>query len=69
MITGNDLIEQAKNKGIKNLVIPSIMLRPYSNDFLDGLTLDEVQKQVGSKIFVIKDIYSTKEFLDIIQKA
>ncbi len=69
LITGNDLIEQAKNKGIKNLVIPSIMLRPYSNDFLDGLTLDEVQKQVGSKIFVIKDIYSTKEFLDIIQKA
>ena len=68
LITGNDLIEQTKDKNIKNLIIPSIMLRPYTADFLDGLTVKDVEKATGSKIFVIKDIYSTKEFLKIIGK-
>ena len=68
LITGNDLIEQTKDKNIKNLIIPSIMLRPYTTDFLDGLTVKDVEKATGSKIFVIKDIYSTKEFLKIIGK-
>lgn len=68
LITGNDLIEQTKDKNIKNLIIPSIMLRPYTTDFLDGLTLKDAEKATGSTIFVIKDIYSTKEFLKIIGK-
>ncbi len=68
LITGNDLIEQTKDKNIKNLIIPSIMLRPYTMDFLDGLTVKDVEKATGSKLFVIKDIYSTKEFLKIIGK-
>ena len=68
LITGNDLIEQTKDKNIKNLIIPSIMLRPYTTDFLDGLTVKDVEKATGSKLFVIKDIYSTKEFLKIIGK-
>ncbi len=68
LITGNDLIEQTKDKNIKNLIIPSIMLRPYTADFLDGLTVKDVEKATGSTIFVIKDIYSTKEFLKIIGK-
>ena len=68
LITGNDLIEQTKDKNIKNLIIPSIMLRPYTADFLDGLTVKDVEKATGSKLFVIKDIYSTKEFLKIIGK-
>jgi hypothetical protein len=42
------------------------MLRPYSECFLDGITLSEVTEKTGCKIFVIKDIYSTKEFLDLI---
>ena len=68
LITGNDLIEQTKDKNIKNLIIPSIMLRPYTTDFLDGLTVKDAEKATGSKLFVIKDIYSTKEFLKIIGK-
>lgn len=68
LITGNDLIEQTKDKNIKNLIIPSIMLRPYTTDFLDGLTVKDAEKATGSTIFVIKDIYSTKEFLKIIGK-
>lgn len=68
LITGKDLITQLKNEKIDNLVIPSIMLRPYSEDFLDGVTLSEVQKELDCKINVIKDIYSTKEFVEIIKK-
>lgn len=67
LITGKDLINQLKNKAIENLVIPSIMLRPYSEDFLDGTTLSEVQEQLNCTIHVIKDIYSTKEFVKIIK--
>ena len=68
LITGKDLVNQLKSEKIENLVIPSIMLRPYSEDFLDGVTLTEVQKELNCKIYVIKDIYSTKEFVEIIKK-
>lgn len=68
LITGKDLINQLKNEKIDNLVIPSIMLRPYSEDFLDGVTLTEVQKELNCKMYVIKDIYSTREFIEIIKK-
>ena len=71
LITGADLINQIKDSGInqstKNLIIPSIMLRPYSEDFLDGKTVKDVEIETGMKIFVIKDIYSTKEFPTIIK--
>ncbi len=67
LITGQDLISQLKNKNIKNLVIPSIMIRPFTQDFLDGITLEQVQKELGTNITVINDIYSTKEFIDLIK--
>lgn len=67
LITGNDLINQLKDKDIENLVIPSIMLRPFSEDFLDNVTISEVQKTLCCNIHIIKDIYSTKEFIDIIK--
>lgn len=67
LITGNDLINQLKDKDIENLVIPSIMLRLFSEDFLDNVTVSEVQKALCCNIHIIKDIYSTKEFIDIIK--
>lgn len=71
LITGNDLINQIKQSGIgeitKNIVIPSIMLRPYSEDFLDGKTVKDVECETGMRIYVIKDIYSTAEFPVIIK--
>ena len=67
LITGNDLISQLKNKNIETLIIPSIMLRPFSCDFLDNITVEEVQKELGCKIVVIQDIYSTKEICSLIQ--
>ena len=43
------------------VVIPSVMLRPYSEDFLDGKTLTYVKEQTGKEFQVVKDIYSFKE--------
>ncbi len=69
LITGNDLINQLKGKDIENLVIPSIMLRPFSEDFLDNVTVSDVKKALSCNIYIIKDIYSSKEFTDIIKST
>ena len=68
LITGKDLIKQLKSEKIENLVIPSIMLRPYTEDFLDGVTLDDVKRELGCNVYIVKDIYSTKEFIDFIKE-
>lgn len=71
LITGNDLICQLKEKSkelnIKNVIIPSIMLRPFTEDFLDNVTLKEVEQALDCKIFPIHDIYSAGEIIDIIK--
>ena len=71
LITGNDLICQLKEKSkelnIQNVIIPSIMLRPFTEDFLDNVTLKEVEQALECKVFPIKDIYSAREIIDIIK--
>ncbi len=71
LITGKDLIKQIKEttlpKNFNKVIIPSIMLKPYSQDFLDNITVDDVEKETGCKILTIKDIYSAKEIIDIIK--
>ena len=64
LITSEDLINTVKNKECDAVVIPSVMLRPYSEDFLDGKTLDYVRKQSGKSFAVLKNNYSIKEFID-----
>lgn len=68
LITGEDLIAQLKARGekIERLVLPSIMFRPFTEDFLDGVTLSQAKNAIGAEITVVKDIYSVKEILDII---
>lgn len=67
LITGNDLINQLKDKQIENLVIPSIMLRQFTKVFLDNVTIADVEKALNCKVWVIEDIYSMKEILKIIK--
>ena len=64
LITTDDLIESLKNKDGDFVVIPSVMLRPYSEDFLDGKTLSYVKEKTGKDFFVIQNIYSMKELTD-----
>lgn len=48
------------------VIIPSVMLRPFTQDFLDGKNLDYVKEKTKSEFLVIKDFYSTKEIIDYI---
>lgn len=66
LITGRDLINSVKNKNIKNLVIPSIMLRPFTQDFLDNITVSQAEEETGAKIHIINDIYSVREILELL---
>ena len=61
LITTDDLIRTVKDIDADIVVIPSVMLRPYSEDFLDGKTLTYVKEQTGKEFQVVKDIYSFKE--------
>jgi putative radical SAM enzyme (TIGR03279 family) len=67
LITTDDLIKTVKNETCDIVVIPSIMLRPYSQDFLDGKNLDYVKAQTNKKFLVQKNIYSLKEIVDFIK--
>ena len=67
LITTEDLIRTVKDKTCDFVVIPSVMLRPYSEDFLDGKTLSYVKKQTGKEFFVVKNIYSMKEVVNKIK--
>lgn len=66
LITTDDLIRTVKDVDCDMVVIPSVMLRPYSEDFLDGKNLDYVKKQSNKNFFVQKNIYSLKEVVDFI---
>ena len=68
LITAQDLIKQLKNNCFKDVIIPSIVLRPYTTEFLDGLTVKDVEKELNVKLHIIKDIYSTKELFEFIFK-
>ena len=64
LITTDDLIAALKDKSGDFVVIPSVMLRPYSEDFLDGKTLSYVKDKTGKEFFVIQNIYSMSELTE-----
>lgn len=66
LITTDDLIRTVKDLDTDLVIIPSVMLKPYSQDFLDGKTLDYVKKITGKNFLVVKDIYSMNEVVDYI---
>lgn len=69
LITTDDLICALKNKEGDFVVIPSVMMRPYSEDFLDGKTLSYVKEQTGKEFLVIQNIYSMKELTDYLSES
>lgn len=64
LITTDDLIRTTKDIDADLVIIPSVMLRPYSEDFLDGKDLSYVKEKTGKEFFVVKDIYSMKEIVE-----
>ena len=67
LITTDDLIAAVKDIDCDTVIIPTVMLRPYSEDFLDGKNLDYVRKKSGKNFFVQKNIYSLKEVVEFIE--
>ncbi len=66
LITTDDLIRTIKDEKCDIVVIPSVMLRPYTEDFLDGKNLTYVKEQSGHDFFVQQNIYSLEEIVDYI---
>ena len=66
LITAQDLIKQLKGKCYNDVLIPSVVLRPYTTEFLDGLKVKDVEKALNIKLHVTKDIYSVKELFNLL---
>lgn len=64
LITSDDLINTIKDVEADFVIIPSVMLKPYSEDFLDGKNLDFVRQQTNKKFLVIQNIYSMAELVE-----
>ena len=66
LITSEDLINSIKDVEADYVIVPSIMLKPYTNLFLDGNSLDYVKEKTGKNIVVFEDNYSVAEVLDLL---
>ena len=64
LITSEDLINTIININADIIFVPAVMLKPYTNLFLDGNSLDYVREKTGKNIAVINDNYSVAEVLD-----
>lgn len=64
LITTDDLIKTVKNIDADIVIIPSVMLRQYSEDFLDGKNLSYVKEKTGKEFFIVKNIYSMGEIVE-----
>ena len=67
LITTDDLIRTVKDLDTDLVIIPSVMLRPYSEDFLDGKNLDYVKECTKKEFFVVKNIYSMEEIAEYLK--
>lgn len=52
LITAGDIINQCKGKTHENIIIPDNMLREFSDTFLDGITVNELEKALGVKVYI-----------------
>lgn len=65
LITSEDLINSIKDINADYIIVPSVMLKPYTNLFLDGQSLDYVKEKTGKNIFVTQNNYSVEEILEL----
>lgn len=66
LITSQDLINTIKDIKSDYIVVPGVMLKPYTDSFLDGETLSNVEQITGKKFIVIHNQYSLGELIDFI---
>jgi putative radical SAM enzyme (TIGR03279 family) len=66
LITSEDLIRTVKDIETDYVVIPAVMLKPFSELFLDGNDLDYVREKTGKNFFVVHEQYSLGELVDFL---
>lgn len=66
LITSDDLIEAIKDIEADYIIVPAIMLKPYSDIFLDGNNLEYVTRKTGKNLFVVNNNYSIAEVIDLL---
>ena len=66
LITSDDLINTIKDVKCDYVIVPGVMLKPYSDMFLDGKTLTEVKELTEKDFIVINNQYSLEELIDFI---
>lgn len=64
LITSDDLIRTLDGDKSDYVVIPAIMLKPFSELFLDGKDLDYVRAKTGKEFIIIKEQYSLGELTE-----
>lgn len=67
LITSDDLINTLKDYSSDFTIIPSVMLKAFSEYFLDGKKLDYVREKTGHNFFIVKNSNSVKEIVDLIK--
>lgn len=71
LITGGDILKSIKNKVLDHVVIPSVMLKEGTEEFLDGITISDIETEIkktspDSTIHINYDCYNFNEILTII---
>lgn len=68
LITSEDLINSIKDVEADYIIVPSIMLKPFSDLFLDGTSMSEVKEKTGKNFFITENNYSICEVVDLISE-
>lgn len=71
LVTGADILKAVQNKHLEDVIIPSVMLKEGTEEFLDGITISNIKEEIKKlnpkhKIHIIKDCYSFDEILTIL---
>lgn len=73
LITGGDILKSIKNKVLDHVVIPSVMLKEGTEEFLDGITISDIETEIkktspDSTIHINYDCYNFDEILTILNE-
>lgn len=68
LITSQDLINSVGAIESDYIIVPSIMLKPYTDLFLDGCSMEDVKKRTGKNFFICENNYSICEVIDLIEE-
>jgi putative radical SAM enzyme (TIGR03279 family) len=67
LVTGEDIVTQLSQmdlSGYRAAIIPSVMLKESTEDFLDDKSVSEVSQTLNLPFYVISDSYNAKELVD-----